>query len=269
MKKERFIKTFARSYAIALILTLAFTFMPFDVFAASGSYVNDDGDLLSSSEESSLNSAASKIKSETGMDVVFLTSKDDTIADPQGYADTFYDNGGYGEDGVLLYINSNTHDIAISSAGYGITAFTDAGCKYIIDKVSPACSEGSFGKACSQFADLSSDFIKAAKAGKPYDTGHLPKGKLPAVRDLLIALIGGFGFSFLKTSGAKNATTNVVHEATKASYYLTEGSFNLTGSGDQFVSSEIKQKASSSGGGGSTTHTSSSGKTHGGASGKF
>ena len=263
MKK---IKTL-RLAAIALSILALLSFTNVNVYASDASKVNDKASLLSDSEKSSLEKAASSVSKKTGVDVVILTANDVPSGESEKYADDFYDNGGYSADGVLLLVDMSNRDLHITTTGYGVTAFTDAGQSYILDKIQPSLSSGDYNKAFTDFIDLSGQFVDQARTGKPFDTGNLPKGKLPAAKDFLIALIAGFGFSFLKTGKMKADTENVVHEATRASYYLTEEGLKLSASEDTLTRTEVKKDSSS--GGGSTTHTSSSGQTHGGSDKKF
>ena len=69
----------------------------------------------------------------------------------QDYADDFYDYNGYGygkdDDGILLLISMEDRDYAITTYGFGITAFTDAGLQYVVNDFKPALSGGRYGNA--------------------------------------------------------------------------------------------------------------------------
>ena len=73
------------------------------------------------------------------------------------YADDFYDYNGYGygdsRDGILLLISMEERDWRISTCGYGITVFTDAGQEYISDKFLPYLSDGDYSEAFTKYAD--------------------------------------------------------------------------------------------------------------------
>lgn len=100
------------------------------------------------------------------------------------FADDFYDENGYQPDGILLLISDYDREWAISTAGYGITAFTDAGQEYLTGQFLDALSEGEYAAAFDTYAGLCDEFITQAKAGAPYDAGTLqgavPHGKKSA-----------------------------------------------------------------------------------------
>ena len=61
-----------------------------------------------------------------------------------------------------------------------------------------------------------------------------------------------------------------VHYQTAAASYVKPGSLNVTQSRELFLYCQLqRQKRETEKSGGSSTHTSSSGRTHGGSSGKF
>ena len=95
------------------------------------------------------------------------------------YADDFYDYNGYGygenRDGILLLISMENRDYWISTYGYGMTAFTDAGLAYIQDQFLSDLSDGNYFESFTTFAELCDSFITQARTEKPYDTGNLPR----------------------------------------------------------------------------------------------
>ena len=100
-------------------------------FAGDKDRVVDDADLLSAGEETALREKLGEICARQKMDIVIVTAKTLNGATPASYADDTYDYNGYGygnnRDGLLLLISMEDRDWYISTTGYGITAFTDAG----------------------------------------------------------------------------------------------------------------------------------------------
>ena len=237
----------------------------------------DEADLLSDSEESRLLTTLDEISERQKCDVVVVTV--DSIGDSTAteFADDFYDYNGYGagenRDGILLLISMADRDWAISTCGYGITAFTDAGQAYMVDKFKPALSDGDYYEAFDKYAVLCDDFLTHAKNGKPYDNGNLPK-EFPYV-GLIICIGASIGVAFLIVNGMKNKLKSV-RTKTDADTYVRQGSMTLAQNRDIFLYRTINRtkrstesSSSSSGSSGSSTHRSSSGTTHGGSSGKF
>ncbi|MBQ8981979.1 MAG: TPM domain-containing protein [Lachnospiraceae bacterium] len=237
--------------------------------AESGDYVIDDQGYLTDSEYNHLSSVLASVSNSHGVDVVVYL--DDSLygKTPQQLADDTYDYGGYRSDGILFMVNFEDNDWAISTKGYGITAFTDAGQDYMISQIRPYLSNGNYSQAIETYAELADDFLTQAENGQPYGTGNLPKKPFRFFRSLLIALGGGFIISWLRASSLKSQT-KTVHKAVKADSYLV-GNVVLNQSQEIFNHSEFRMapQVSSGGGGGSTTHVSSSGAVHGGSSGKF
>lgn len=242
-------------------------------FAEDRDRVVDDAALLSDSEKTALMEKLGEIRVRQKMDIVIVTAKTLNGATPAEYADDTYDYNGYGygnnRDGLLLLIGMENRDWYISTTGYGITAFTDAGIQYIGSKIKEPLSDGDYADAFNTFAELCDDFITRARNGSPYDSGNMPKepmkwGWIP------VAIIAGFILSFITVGRMKNKLKTVRFQPA-ASSYMKAGSMNITESRDMYLYNTVtrtaKPKASDSGG--SSTHTSSSGSTHGGGGGSF
>lgn len=211
------------------------------------------------------------------MDIVIVTAKTLNGADPTAYADDFYDYNGYGygnnRDGLLLLISMEKENRVwyISTTGYGITAFTDAGIQYIGNKLKEPLSDEDYAAAFNTFAELCDDFITKARTGTPYDSSNMPKE--PMKRGwILVAIIVGFILSFI-TVGNMKGKLKTVRFQPAANSYMKAGSMNITESRDMFLYNTVtrtaKPKANDSDSEGSSTHTSSSGSTHGGGGGSF
>ena len=89
------------------------------------------------------------------------------------------------------------------------------------------------------------------------------------VRSLLVSLGVGL-LAALIVTGSMKGKLKTVHAQAAASQYVKPGSMNITESREMFLYSQIQRhKRETKKSGGSSTHTSSSGRTHGGSSGKF
>ena len=110
------------------------------------------------------------------------------------FADDYFDYGGYGYgatpdangttvngDGILLLISMEDRDFAISTSGYGITAFTDYGIlNYIEPSVLPYLRSDSYRDAFNAYADRCEELLKMARDGRPFDLNRVytPDGTL-------------------------------------------------------------------------------------------
>ncbi len=234
--------------------------------------VVDDADLLTYEEEQDLLKKLDEISERQNMDVVVVTTNSLYGQDVTAYADDFYDYNGYWEDGILLLISMEDRDWALSTKGFGITAFTDKGMEEMMKKVTPALSTGSYYNAFETYADLCDQYITQAVEGDPYDVGNLPaKGVQPFWLPLAAAIGAAFGFG---SAGHEKSKLKSVRRQRSATSYLVPGSLDITHSQDHYLFSRTSRVArpkntSSRGGGGSSTHISSSGSFHGGSHGKF
>lgn len=235
----------------------------------------DFADILTKSEESRLLAILDEISERQLLDVVVVTTNTLDGKSPMAYADDFYDENGYGfgvpKDGVLLLVSMEDGDWWISTAGNGITAFTDAGITYISEQFLPALSKGDYEEAFTRFAYLCDEFITQARTGEAYDSGTLPKAPFSIGYYLSRALLIGLFIALIITIAMRYSMKSVRFQPT-ASAYVKSGSMNVTEARDLFLYSHVdrrvRQKESSSGGG-SKTHTSSSGRSHGGGGGQF
>lgn len=258
-----------------LFVSLMCTVISTEVYAdGNKNYVIDNADLLDASQESKLSEQLKTIQKNWQFDVVILTVNSTDEKDITEYADDFFDYEGYGPDGILLLIDMGSRQWAVSTAGTGIDAFTDAGQDYIQEQFKPYLSSGKFYKAFKVFADNCNLFLKKAAKGRPYDVGYLPKEPLPLYWIPLSVFIGMI-FAFLVCQSSANSL-KTVHRQPYAGSYVKKDSLKMTESRDMFLyrnvtrtRRETQKQSSSSGGGKSSVHTSSSGRSHGGSSGSF
>lgn len=268
--KKRITKLFLA--AICLILTVSV----FSVSAADRSFLVDNAGLLSGSEQAELNNSLSEISDHQSCDVVIVTVQSLEGKTAQAYADDYYDQNGYGKgdgrDGILFLLSMEARDWAISTCGYGITAFTDAGQRYIIEEIKPDLSNGDYNAAFTGFADQCDDFLTQAHTAEPYDGENMPVEKVDPLFMLLICFVIGLIVALIVTGVMKSQLKSVAVR-NEAADYMRKGSLNVTGSRELFLYSHVdrteKPKDDDNSSTGSSTHTSSSGTEHGGSSGKF
>lgn len=254
-----------------LIAMLIFIITVTPVFAESVSpLLADNADLLTVGEESELLSKLNKTSEEQQVDIVVVTVGLLGGQSPMDYADDFYDYNGYRKDGILLLVSMESRDCYISTKGYGITAFTDAGIDYILDEITPKLSDEKYADAFTSYAELCDRFITQARTGEPYDSGNLPKGPFKIFKNLLIALAVGLLAAFIVTSVMKG-NLKTVRSQPAAAHYIKNGSVNITESRDLFLYRHVNRCAipKNDNSGGSHTHVSSSGNVHGGGGRKF
>lgn len=242
--------------------------------------IADWAELLSESEEAELSDRLDEISERQKFDIVIVTLDSLEGADIVAYADDFFDYNGYGfgegKDGILFLISMEERDWCISTSGYGITAFTDAGQEYLSEKFLPYLSDGAYADAFQTFAEWCDDYITQARVGTPYDVDNIPVEPFSPLGALIIAVVVGFVVSFIVT-GIMRLSLHSVFSEPAADSYMKKDSLRLTKNYDLFLYKNVtrtekpKETSTSTSGssGGSTTHVSSSGNTHGGSKGKF
>lgn len=243
-----------------------------DGFADEYYRLQDLAGVLTEEEASEIQKLLDEMSVRLKFDLVIGTVDNLEGCTVQDYADDWYDycEFGYGsnKDGALLLISMEERDWYISTCGYGITAFTDAGITYIGEQMGGDLSAGNYAEAFRTFVRFGNQFVTQARDGDPFDKSDLPKKPLSAIW-IAISLAIGFGVAKIIVGSMKSQLKTVRAQAA-ASSYVREGSMNVMESRDLFLYHKVdrteKSKNNSSG---SNTHKSSSGTRHGGGGGKF
>ena len=269
--------------ALAALILAAALAVP--AFAVEGGFADlyyrmfDDAEVLTEDEDNELEDALEELSLRQSFDVTIATieSMESVGADSmEQFADDLYDycQYGYGPDmdGVLLLVSVGDRKWHISTCGYGITAFTDAGIQYLGEQMTPFMADGDYAGAFRTFVQWSDTYIDAARAGHPYDVNNLPREPL-SLMYLFLALGIGLVLAWVVVSVMKSQLRSVAFQENAASY-VREGSMNLTNSRELFLYRDVHrtehvEAKDSDSSGGSSTHTSSSGTTHGGGGGSF
>lgn len=237
----------------------------------------DDAGLLSASEKKEIEKRLDEISKSQECDVVLVTVDSLGNKTAQAYADDFYDYRGYGmgqgDDGILLLLSMEDRDYAFSTYGFGITAFNDTGLEKLEEDILPLLGDNRYYDAFSTYADSSEKLLIMANEGTPYGVdGNVDK---PSTEDIVAtgvpgAAVVGIGGSGIATL-VKKSRLKTVRRRYGAGDYVVPGSMVLDTSSEYYLYNQIsktpKPKENSSGG--SSMHTSSSGRSHGGSSGKF
>ena len=240
--------------------------------------VVDNAGIISSAELNELTSKAEAVSSKYSCDVavVFVNGlgNDSSI---MHYTDDYFDYNGYGygsgKDGVMLLVDIKGREYWISTSGFGIDAFTDAGQLYLKDLFVEYLSDGNWAGAADAFISGFERFLKQARNGQPYDIDNMPKKSFN-----LYALLGNVGIGILLGGLPlirKKKEMDSVQPKRDAVDYIRGNAPVLTHRNDIFLGSDVsrvpipRETDHSGNSGGSTIHTSSSGNTHGGSGGHF
>ena len=264
-----------------LILLLALLCLAIPAMAENR--VIDNANLLSSKEESALESTIQKIADEYQMDVVILLENSISKA-PRYYAADFYDYGGYGygdsHDGILFLLNMGERDYFTLTTGRAISAITDYGREQMEERFVPYLSSGNYYLALTLYLDMAEDLFAQAQSGRPYDVGnplyvdesgnfYAPSALEMANQVFPIVLIIALVAALITVFIMKGQMKTIWRKAGAASY-VKEGSFQLTRQQDIYLyTTTRRRKIETNSSGGSSTFRGSSGRSHGGGGGKF
>lgn len=260
---------------------------------AMSSRLDDGADLLTSSEEDFLISTLDAIYESSSFDLVIVTTNDTDGKSVMEYADDYYDNNGYGDDGVLLLVDMGGREWWISTAGKGMDYFSDSTLDYIGSEMAYYLSEGSYSAAFQCFISLTESYISNGGDGYNYnndydysygyddfyydDYDYTYENEYSLGTTLIISLIAGFVIALIYVSSLKSKLTSVGAQK-YASNYAVNNSLQISATRDNFLYRNVSRvprpknnSSSRSGrsGGGRSVHTSSSGRSHGGRGGRF
>ncbi len=144
--------------------------------------------LVDDADAARLSQRLKEIGSRYQCDVIVVTVPRLGTKSAEQYADDFFDLNGYGYgavpdasgvtvdgDGILLLLSMEARDFAISTSGYGITAFTDYGIQSDLEPAFlPYLSDNDFTRGFYAFADGCEKLLKMAREeGMPLDSKHV------------------------------------------------------------------------------------------------
>lgn len=263
------------------LLNLLYFFFAFTLLAttslpiyATSTKVYDEADLLSTSQEASLQALIDEMISTYQMDVGIVLSNNMNGKTSRDYADDFYDEHGFGigEDasGLLMLINMEDREVYISTCGKGISYFTDARIDTLLDEITPHLKNQDYIGACTTFLDQAKDKLILGIPSNQYTVEK--KGFHFSLIHTLIYLAIALMVSLLTCFGVKKSYSRPTSISGRA--YMNQSSVNFTRYTDTFIGSHISRTRResnnhSSGGGRSSSHSSSSGRSHGGGGRSF
>ena len=230
----------------------------------------DDGDLLTSGEESDLLSLLEDLSEKQQSDIAVVTVNSLNGQNAQDFADDYYDYNGYGygstDSGIMLVVCLPTRDYALTTHGDARDLLSDRSLDYIEDAFVSKLSNGDYYGAFKAYANMTDARLDEERNPTP-----------PSVSPIWIpvCLLIGFSISGVIGSSRKSKLKTVALQYEANNYYNRQ-SLRLRRKTNNYINSTMSRipihtddGPSRGGGGGHTFHTSSSGRIHGGRSGKF
>lgn len=241
-------------------------------------HIYDFADLLSEEEETSLLNEVNKYIETYFMDMVIVTTKENSYT-AEEYADDFYDYNNFGignnRAGILILIDMLNREFYISTTGEAILLYNDNRIDSILDDMTYDMKNANYYKALKISINKASDY---ASEGIPEENKNSyidefgnyvyvePDKPYPLVLFLIISV--SVATIILVIFVKKNKLVRKAYEATS---YMKEDTKEINIIRNTFLTSHtsrvyIPSSSGSSGSssGGSSTHSSSSGASHGG-----
>jgi uncharacterized protein len=229
----------------------------------------DDGDLLTNNEESQLLDLLESLSQKQQADIAVVTVNSLEGKDAQAFADDYYDyNGyGYGEDdsGIMLVVCLPTRDYALTTYGEARDLLSDRSLDQIEDAFVSKLSDGDYYGAFRAYANTTDQMMDLERSPGPTS---VPLVWIP------VCLLIGFSISGVIATAKKGRLKSVARQY-EANHYYNRQSFRLRRKNDRYINSTMNRvplhtdDGPSRGGSGHSFHISSSGRSHGGRSGKF
>lgn len=272
-----------RKVVLLILCVLLCSACIFSVYASDRVLVTDNAGLLNSRELAALETTAQTLTDTYKMDVAILMVDSLDGETSQAYADQYYDQHGFADDGLLFLLAMEEREWYISTSGNAIYAFTDYGLALLGDGVVPYLSSGNYAEGFHFYLSSLYGYFDAYVQGTPIDGRADPY--YPSNRDavvyyeqhrsissvvmtsLVIGIIAA-GISIL----IMRYSMNTKRRKHNAGDYLKQGSFHLRLHRDVYLYSNIskvRRQQNTSHSGGSSVHRSSGGRSHGGRGGKF
>lgn len=253
----------------------------------------DEADNLTPDEERVLTERLSEVSDRYDADVVLVIIDSLNGADAQAYADDFYDYNGYYENGVLFLLSVNDSEYAFSTLGTVAYDLTDAAIDMIEEDVLSGLRRGKdtrdYYDAYVAYIEGVDKYLGIASSGEPFEYDTPGAGEEEPLHgfaafknhlggNVILSSIAGIAGSFAYMGTQKRKLKSVRRQRGAANYVTGNGPV-LTVSDDRFINRSVNKtpiprrepssNARSGSGRGTTFHTSSSGRSHGGRSGKF
>lgn len=249
---------------LSLLLCLLFLLtLPFPVWADDNDTdaIVDRAELLTEDEENILRDMAADIYDAHGLWISIITVHTLDGKTAEQYADDYYDNHYYQQypDGVLLLIEINSRQWAISTCGSAINLLTDYELDQVFFNMADELGDDQFYDAFLAYLERLPQYMQVAPRTEP-GIGDLIR--IFPIALLIGAAAGGITILIMRSQ------MNTAKPQRNAGSYLINGSYRLKKHYDIFLYSRVTRTRKPDNHGGSS-HRSSGGVRHGGRSGRF
>ena len=258
-----------KNLRLMLVLLTSVSALNCTAFAASGVY--DDAGIFYSTEATELENEVQSLTELTGWDAAVVTTFDAEGKAAVDYADDYYDQMGYGDNGILYLIDMDNRELYISTTGEASSYINDERINIMLNASVSYASQGSYYQAVSTQITMTGDYYTA---GIPADHNNIASKASAIIAGIIIgAIAAAMAVVYVVRSYKFKESGYTYDYGSKSVVELTVNSDRLINS---FVTTRIRPRqkpptGGSSGGrsGGSSMHRASSGRMHGGGGRKF
>ena len=264
-----------------LLLTILCLCIPNTVFAENSVILDDSASLINDSYEEKLTNRMQEIADKYNINFIILTTETTDGKTLQDFADDYYDEKFYNEDGFTIAIDINSREIYASGVGTGVDNISDYEIDNIFDSARSYLSDGDFDSAFAQMLDtfdyyFSYDDTQDIEEYLNYNDAE-EKERSFGLGNLGISGVIGAISSFITGLVLKKDLKSVAPKRSATGYGKD---LVITGMSDFYLGSHVsktpivKHDNHNSGshgnyGGGHSVHISSGGVSHGGHSSHF
>ena len=267
---------------ICLLAACLMLMMP--IAALADARVFDDANLFTSAEIQQLEAYAEQLWADYGMDVLVLTSEKAPLNDSLDFADLFYEDHAVSEDGLVYFIDMRNRVPTISTSGKMIDYITDYRLDVLLDAGYDDLARGRYGSAAMTVLRRLNTYLGQGREEGSYRYDAVTGVRLTEEYNRLTS----YEIAIAAVVGA--AVAMIIVASVSGSYSLKGGTYRydlngnaartLTRDEEQFVTQRVTRHrnepthtssgshTSHSSGRGSSVHHSSSGRSHGGGSGR-
>lgn len=253
--------------AVSLAVTAVFALSVTPAFAESSKKLTDDADIITSSQEETIENNLKKCTLATGWDTIIYTNNNNVDSyDMEDYCNDYFDNHNYGcgdkKSGVMLTIDMSSREMYIITKGEAMYCFSDARTDDLLDSVQYELSSGDYDGACDEFIETVEQYYNAGvDTSKDASYSNIIEAQLTPLEKVIKGFLYGIMFmmmgglaGFLVSLGVRYAYGK---NGKGASYDLAKNSsLNLTESRDQFLYKNVTYTTVSSSSSSSSSHRS-------------
>lgn len=233
-------------------------------------HIYDYAGYLSDTERQNIEKKLSAISDTYAIDLIVLTYEELNGVDPQDYAESFYDNNNFKDDGLILLIDIYEGWYAVSISGEAMNFISDDEIDIIVqDYMADYLYSGDYYKAFEVFCDKFDYYYK-------YNNSHaVSSTKTISGTNIAISLVCS-GIVSLIVALILKGQLHTANKQNLAMNYIDQGSFIITGYSDYLINTRISKTPISNNNsngrmnnGNRSAHISSSGISHKGHSGRL